>query len=72
MMNMEENKRMIETYGLTEAMNESLELMAKTRPIDYALNYLTTNIIIGITAALPIAALTHRKRPAEGGKQENN
>ena len=72
MMNMEENKRMIETYGLTEAMNESLELMAKTRPIDYALNYLTTNIIIGITAALPIAALTHRKRPSEGGKQENN
>lgn len=69
-MNMEPNKQIIEAYGLTDTVNESIELMAKTRPIDYSLNYLTTNIIIGIIAALPIAALTQRK--GQPGGNANN
>jgi len=70
MMNMEPNKQMIEAYGMTEAVNESIELMAKTRPIDYALNYLTTNIIIGMISGLPIAALTQRKQQKREEQKE--
>lgn len=61
MMNAEPNSQLIEAYGLTDSINESLKLMNSTRPIDYALNYLTLNIMLGMIAGLPFAALTRTR-----------
>lgn len=55
MVNTPQNRQMMETYGLAGSMDESLKLMAETRPVDYALNYLTVNIMIGMIAGLPMA-----------------
>lgn len=60
MMNEPQNKQIIEAYGLKQSMDESLKVMAATRPIDYALNYLSINIIIGLLLSLPIAAVMKR------------
>ena len=56
-----EAKQMIEQYGIKETMDESMELMGQLRPIDYALNVLTVNIMVGVVLGLPIAALMRRK-----------
>ena len=56
-----EAKQMMEQYGLKQAMDESLEMMGQLRPIDYALNVLTVNIMAGIVLGFPIAALMRRK-----------
>ena len=56
-----ESKQMMEQYGITQAMDESLEMMGQLRPIDYALNMLTANIMVGVVLGLPIAALMRRK-----------
>ena len=55
-----EAKQMMEQYGLSQTMNESMEMMEQLRPIDYALNVLTVNIMAGIVLGLPIAALMRR------------
>jgi hypothetical protein len=52
-----EGKQMVEQYGMQQTMTESLEMMGQMRPIDYALNVLTVNIVIGIVLGFPIAAL---------------
>ena len=57
-----EAKQMLERYGLQESMKENLTLMGQMRPIDYALNVLTMNVLIGIVLGLPIAALMQRKK----------
>ena len=56
-----EAKQMLELYDMKQAMDESLEMMGQLRPIDYALNVLTMNIMIGIVLGLPIAAIMKRK-----------
>ena len=56
-----EAKQMMEQYGLSQTMDESMEMMGQLRPIDYALNVLTANIMIGVVLGLPIAALMKRK-----------
>ena len=38
-------------------------MMGQMRPIDYALNVLTMNIMIGILAGAPIAMLMQRNTP---------
>ena len=57
-----EVKQALEQAGMQQAMKESLEQMGQLRPIDYALNVLTVNIMVGIVLGLPIAALMQRKR----------
>jgi len=52
-----ESKQVLEQYGMQQTMTESLEMMGQMRPIDYALNVLTVNIVIGIVLGFPIAAL---------------
>ena len=47
MITSEEGKEIISQYGMTQMMEDSLAEMAQIRPIDYALNILTVNIIIG-------------------------
>lgn len=61
MMGKAQTQQMIKAYGLGETLNESLKLMAETRPIDYALNYLTLNIIIGMVLGLPISGVMMRQ-----------
>ena len=56
-----EAKQMMEQYNLKQAMEESMEMMGQLRPIDYALNVLTVNIMVGIVLGFPIAALMKRK-----------
>jgi hypothetical protein len=51
-----EARQMIEQYGMQQAIEESLEQFGRMRPIDYVLNILTVNIMIGAVLALPIAA----------------
>ena len=45
---------MLKEYGMTKVMNDSLSEMASVRPIDYALNILTVNIMIGFVLGVPI------------------
>ena len=61
-----ELKQMLEQYGMQQTMNESLEMMGQMRPIDYALNVLTVNIMVGIVLGLPIAALMQRQGTPSG------
>jgi len=56
-----EAKQMIEQMGMQQTMEESLQMMGQMRPIDYALNVLTVNIVIGILLGFPIGALMQRK-----------
>ena len=60
MMNTDEARQMLQQYGMTEMMDESLQQMAATRPIDYALNMLTINISLGFILGIPISLLKQR------------
>ena len=60
-----EGKQVLEQYGMQQTAQESLEAMSKMRPIDYALNVLTMNIMTGMVLGVPIAALTKTTAAAE-------
>ena len=53
-----EGKQAIQTYGLGAQMDENIRFISEMRPIDFALNILTINIISGIMLGIPIAAIT--------------
>ena len=57
MMGAEENRRLLDAYGMRREMEEGLRQLADMRPIDYALNMLTVNIMTGMLLGIPIAAL---------------
>ncbi|MBR1394607.1 MAG: DUF4199 domain-containing protein [Prevotella sp.] len=52
-----EARQVVEQYGAQQMIQESMEQFSQMRPIDYALNILTVNIVIGAVLGLPIAAL---------------
>lgn len=60
MINSNEAQKMLQQYGMTEMMNESLNEMANIRPIDYALNMLTVNISLGFILGVPISLIMQR------------
>ena len=60
MVNSNEAQKMLQQYGMTEMMNESLNEMANIRPIDYALNMLTVNISLGFIFGVPISLIMQR------------
>ena len=60
MITSEEGKEIISQYGMTQMMEDSLAEMAQIRPIDYALNILTVNIVIGFVLAFPIGLVMQR------------
>ncbi|WP_033147226.1 DUF4199 domain-containing protein [Prevotella sp. P6B1] len=62
MMTSEEGRTMLEQYGMTKVIDESLTEMATTRPIDYALNVLTINILLGFIFGVPIGLIMQKKR----------
>lgn len=61
MLHSEEGRQALQTYGMAEQMEAGLKELSQMRPIDYALNMLTINIMTGFLLGLPIAALMQRK-----------
>ena len=61
MLHSEEGRQALQTYGMAEQMEAGLKELGQMRPIDYALNMLTINIMTGFLLGLPIAALMQRK-----------
>ena len=65
MISTEEGRAMLEQYGMTKMVDDSLAEMAMTRPIDYALNFLTINITLGFILGLPIGVIMQKRRIEE-------
>ena len=56
----EEGRQLLQAYGMMEQMNEQLKQLSTMRPIDFALNMLTINIMSGMFLGLPIAAVMQK------------
>ncbi len=57
-----EFKTMLSAYGMRpEDMKLAMDNLAALRPIDIALQFLSTNIILGLLISLPIAAMMKSK-----------
>ena len=56
---------MISAYGMADEISQSMKELAQMRPIDYALNMLTTIITTGFILGLPTAALMKRELKIE-------
>lgn len=52
----------LQQYGMAEAMNSSLEQIRTMRPIDVALQFLTSIILAGILLGMPIAAIIRNNK----------
>jgi hypothetical protein len=68
MMSSEEGRLAIQAAGMKEQMEEGLKELSNMRPIDYALNMLTFNIMTGFFLGLPIAALMQRQVAVKSDK----
>ena len=60
-----EGKQAIQAYGMEAQMDENIKFLADMRPIDFALNMLTVNIISGFFLGIPIAAIMQRREKRE-------
>jgi ABC-type nitrate/sulfonate/bicarbonate transport system permease component len=60
-----EGRELIQQYGMTQAVDDSLAEMANLRPIDYALNILTVNIMVGLVLGVPIGLVMQRSKSIE-------
>ena len=60
MLSTEEGRALVTQYGMTQMVEEGLAEMASIRPIDYALNILTMNIMIGFVLGIPIGLVMPR------------
>ena len=59
-----EMKQVLMAYGMTQAqLDTELNLLSQTRPIDFAISFLSFNILIGAMLSLPIALLLKSDRP---------
>ena len=56
----EETQQVLKQYGMTQMADESLHEMASIRPIDYALNMLTINFVLGFILGVPISLVKQR------------
>ena len=61
----EQGQQVVKAYGMADEISQSLEELAKMRPIDYALNMLTVIISTGFILGLPTAALMKRELKIE-------
>lgn len=57
-----EGRELIQQYGMSQMIDDSLTEMASLRPIDYALNILTVNIMIGFVLGVPIGLVMQRAK----------
>jgi hypothetical protein len=62
MMSSPEAEAMINKYGMGDAMSQSISQLQAMRPIDMALNVLTSIIMLGMALGLPIAAMMRRQK----------
>jgi hypothetical protein len=60
MLSSEDGKQLVSQYGMSQMVEESLSELASIRPIDYALNILTVNIMIGFVLGIPISLFLQR------------
>ena len=60
MVTSEEMQQVLKQYGMNQMVDESLQEMANTRPIDHALNMLTINISLGFIMGLPLGLIMQR------------
>ena len=60
MLSSDEGRALVSQYGMTQMVEDGLAEMANTRPIDYALNILSMNIIIGFILGVPIGLVMQR------------
>ncbi|MBR1547940.1 MAG: DUF4199 domain-containing protein [Prevotella sp.] len=60
-MNTDEGQQLMQMYGISEQVSQSLSEMSEMRPIDFALNMLSVNIMTGLLLGLPIAAMMQRR-----------
>ncbi len=60
MLSSDEGRLLVQQYGMTQMIDESLSQMAAVRPIDHALNFLTINIILGFIFGIPISLVMQR------------
>ena len=65
MLNTEEGRQVVKLYGMADEISQSMEELAKMRPIDYAVNMLTVIISTGFILGLPTAALMKRELKIE-------
>ncbi len=56
-----ENSEMIRKMGMADQISESLHMLQTMRPIDFALDMLTSLIMAGMMLGLPIAAMMQKK-----------
>ena len=57
-----EGHELIQQYGMSQVVNDSLSEMASLRPIDFALNILTINILVGFVLGVPIGLVMQRAK----------
>lgn len=57
----EEGQQVIKAYGMADAVKQGMDDFASLRPIDFALNMFTMNLVVGTLLSLPIAGLLQRK-----------
>ena len=57
-----ESQQAMKFYGVDQEMNDSLRILSELRPIDYALNVLSSVILSGFFWGLPIALFMRKKQ----------
>ena len=57
-----ESQQAMKLYGVDKEMNDSLRVLSELRPIDYALNVLSSVILSGFFWGLPIALFMRKKQ----------
>ena len=57
-----EGREAIKAYGIEGQLDENIKFLSEMRPIDFALNMLTINIITGFFLGVPIAAVMQRAK----------
>ena len=62
MMQSPETAPVLQQMGMTQTIDESLNMLRSMRPIDLTLNILTTNLLIGLLLGIPIALVMKRER----------
>ena len=61
MLSTPENAEIIKQMGMSDQISETLHMLQTMRPIDFALDMLTSLIMGGMMLGLPIAAVMQRK-----------
>jgi hypothetical protein len=61
----EQGQQVVEMYGMAAEVERGLRTLSEMRPIDFALNMLSVNIMTGFLLGLPIAALMQRVKSVE-------